>query len=179
MVNEDLDYRTAQAAEAAAVLEQAKAEERGQIASNRSTVTASGGTTNLQIENPSGSGVNANIQLIHINTQFEGIVDVWDQFSTAPSGGTADTPDNLLMDSEQANGSGSMNVNTDVTFTGSNTHIEDVIPSGGPGGNIGGPFDLGSPLIEPEREIVIEVTNQSGSDDEAAITVVWAEETIE
>lgn len=174
--NTDLAYRAANAAEEDVLLAQAKRDERAYVASTRFTVTASGGTANMQLQNPSGSGFNANVRSFVVRTQFEGTVDVWDQFSTAPSGGSGNGIDNLLMDSEGADDFGNMNVATNVTFTGSNTHIEDVIPSGGPGGKIGGESMAPTPIIEPGREIVIDVTNDSGADNDAAITILYVEE---
>lgn len=174
--NDDLGYRTAEAAEEDVLLAQAKREERAFVASTQFTVTASGGTANMQLQNPAGSGLDANVQTMLVRTQFQGTVVVWDTFSTAPSGGTANGIDNLLLDSEAQDDTGSMNVATDVSFTGSNAHVRDIIPSGGPGGNVGGEAMSTTPIIEPDREVVLEVTNTSGSDAEAAITVVYVEE---
>jgi hypothetical protein len=176
MANEDTLKRVADASEDTALLQQAKRKEEAYVASTRFTVAASGGTANMNVKNPSGSGINANIRGFLVRTQFEGIVDVFDKFSTAPSGGTGNGIDNLLLDSDGSDDSGQVTVATNVTFTGSNTHVQDVIPSGGPGGNIGGESMAPTPVIEPGREIVIEVTNQSGSNDEAAITVIYVEE---
>lgn len=174
--NNDLGYRTAEASEEGVLLEQAKRAEAAHIASERSSVTASGGVFTLHLSNPEGSGVDANVQRIKITSQFEGVIDVWDTFTSAPSGGTAATIDNLLLDSNQDNGMGQIDVLTGVSFTGENPHYQSVLPSGGPGGSFGGQLEEGAPLIEPGREIVVEVTNQSGSDDDAAITVVYVEE---
>jgi hypothetical protein len=176
MANEDLGVRTAEANEEDVLLAQAKRDERAFVASTRFTVTASGGTANLNLANPSGSGFNANIRNFRVTTQFLGIVDVFDEFSSAPSGGTGNGIDNLLVDSGGGTDTGNMAVAQDVSFTGSNTHVQDAIPSGGPGGNIGGASMGPTPIIEPEREIVIEVTNQGGSDADAAITILYVEE---
>lgn len=166
---------THKSSEAAVELQLAKPEERAHVTSVRGTVTANGGTFNLNLRNPAGNDKVANIHGFTVDTQFEALVDVFDTFTSAPSGGTEPSIDNLLMDTEQVNGEGTMTVREDVTFTGDNVHLTSVIPSGGPGGTIGGSQSEPTPIIEPDREIVVEVTNQSGSDNEAAITIVYSE----
>lgn len=168
--------RITNATEYAATLQRLKHKEEARIASERATVTASGGTFNLQFSNPSDSGRNVNVISIRVTTQFEGVIDVWDTFTTAPSGGTTATIDNLLLDTEQENGMGVVDANTDVSYTGDDQHYVSVIPSGGPGGANGGELVEGAPLVEPGREFVVEVENQGGSDGEAAISVVYVEE---
>lgn len=158
-----------------AQLELAKRQERGYIVSERATVTANGGTFNLNLDNPSGSGVNLIVTNVVVTTQFQGVYDAFDTFSTAPSGGSSITIDNLLMDTGNIDGATQANAATDVTFTGNSPHISRVIPSGGGGGQIGGETDAEAPIIQPEREIVVEVTNRSGTDADASITVVYIE----
>lgn len=168
--------RIAQAAQNNARLELEKRNENGQIISHREEVAA-GATVNVHLENPSDSGVDANVVSMQISTIFQATFDVYDGFSTAPSGGTSTTPDNLLMDSDDANGAGAMNTNVNVSYTSSKTHLEGVVPSGGQGNNqVGGAMNGTTPLIEPGREIVLELTNESSSAGFGAVGLVWTEE---
>lgn len=177
MANEDTLKRVRDADEENVILAQAKREENAFVASFREEVTASGGTSNINITNPSDSGFIAYVDTMSVRSQFEGIVDVIDEFSTAPSGGSTGLVDNLLMDSEGGPADvGNMTVRSNVSFTGSGTHVEDILPAGGPGGAIGGQTTETSPIIEPGREIVIEVTNQSGSANDVAFFVTYLEE---
>ena len=174
--NTDLDYRQMVAAEHNVQLEQAKQAGRAYITSTRKEVTSSGGTANLLIRNPVDSGVVAHVKAMSVSTQFEGVVDVYDSFTTAPSGGSNDGIDNLLMDKADTVDDGAMTTKTGVTFTAGDPHVVDVVSGGGPGGKVGGQLTPTEPIIEPDREIVIEVTNQSGTTNSAAITVVYTEE---
>lgn len=175
--NDDLQYRTAIAAEEAALLEQAKRDEDAFVASTRTEVSASGGTANINLRNPGGSGVIANVLAMTVRSQFEGTIDVVDEFSTAPSGGSSGVIDNLLLDTDGGPADvGSVEVRTGVSFTGSGTHVEDILPSGGPGGQIGGEATETNPIVEPGREFVIEATNQSETADDVAFFIVYIEE---
>lgn len=173
--NVDLGVRTAEATEESALLPQAKREERGHVVSVRESVAA-GGTLNLNLRNPTDNDHNANIQLLRVSTQFEAVVDVFDTYTTAPSGGTTPAVDNLLMDTAQDNGGGSMTIRKNADFDGDNLHVVAVMPGGGSAGKVGGTQSQTAPLVEPDREIVMQVTNQSGSANDAALTIVWVEE---
>lgn len=161
--------------EALARLELAREDERGYIASERQSVTSSS-TFNMHLANPADSGRHLSVELISISTQFEAVVDVFDTFSTAPSGGSSAVVDNLLLDTGQVDGDTNANVKTNVSFTGDSAHFTNVIPGGGSGGLAGGQSVRIGPYMEEDREIVIEVTNQSGSENDAAITLIYAEE---
>lgn len=169
--------RTARAVENVARMELAKREENGQIVSIRQEVAADGGTFNMHLKNPTDSATDANISLIKVSSTFEGIFNVYDGFSSAPSGGTSQDPDNLLMDSENTNGGGAMEVYTNVSYTSNKTHAEGVIPSGGSEKEpVGGVSEATQPLIQPGREIVVEMVNDSANPKNGAITLVWSEE---
>ena len=175
VTNTDLAVRRANAVEENVLLEQSKRGGNAFVASIRGTVSSSG-TTDLHFKNPADSGLDANVRAVFVRTRFKGIADVYVEFSDGPSGGTANGVDNLKMDTDDTTGDTSMVVKQDVTFTATNTHVKDVIPSGGPGGQVGGEATETEPLIEPGREIVVEVTNESGSEEKAAISVVFVEE---
>lgn len=169
--------RIAEATRETARVDIEKRDENVHVASTRESVAA-GGTLNIHIQNPSGSGVDCNLAQVEVNTRFQGNYTIYDAFSSEPSGGSELEVDNLLMDSDDVNGEGVVVVNTGVSFTDSGTpHLLGVIPSGGQGANQIGGQSLGTrPLIEPGREIVIEVLNDSSESDVAAVTVVYTEE---
>lgn len=142
---------------------------RGSVADN--------GTENLHLKNPADSGVTADIQQVTISPQFTGNMAIYDSFSSAPSGGSGTTIDNLRMDSEGGPpDTGHMTTNEAVTFTASNTHLDIPIPGGGSGGNaVGEKLDATQPLVDPGREIVIEAENTSGTSSPVGIVVVYVE----
>lgn len=168
--------RAALATEHAARIELEKREERAFVASVRKSVSNSG-TLNLHLKNPSGSGKDCNLASIKIDTQFQATYTVHDDFSSAPSGGSTVAVENLLLDTNNGKDSGNMAVNKDVSFTADSQHLLGVVPSGGNAGAIGGDDESTQPLIQPEREIVIEVTNEGAKAGKAAIRVVYTEET--
>lgn len=149
--------------------------ERGYIVSEAFTVAADGGTVNLHLENPDGTGVTAFFTAVESSTQFESIIEVFDTFTTAPSSGTAVTIDNLLMDRDSGDDEGSLNANRNASFDGESVHSQTAV-GGGQGAQIIGATG-GLPLfgMEENREIVIRVTNQSSNSDDATITVAYFE----
>lgn len=153
-----------------------RADMRGFVASYAGDVAA-GDSITLHVKNDSSSVV-ADVEAFSIGSQFRGSYTIYDAFSSAPSGGTSVAVDNLRMDS--AGGppdSGNMTVNHSVTFTASGTHWEDVLPSGGAGQQTSGGNDTSTePLIEPGREIVIELTNDTDSTTRpGALGVIYTE----
>jgi len=157
-----------------AELEISRVEERGYVASERFDVGA-GATENLHLKNPADSSTDLRVHRFKVNTQFEGNATIYDSFSSDPTGGTEAGVDNLLLDTGEQNGETLADVNTGVTFTANNPHMVAVIPSGGFVGTTGGAFENGGPIIEPDREIVLEVENESGSADGASLTIIYSE----
>jgi len=157
-------------------LERAQVRGRGFVVSNVATIAGNGGTETLQLKNPSGSNVSACVNSFLINSQFAGEFAVYDAFSTPPSGGSDAGIDNLLMDAEGGPPDvGNMISKTGVSFTQNGIHVDGVLPSGGPGDSIGGNVSGTEPIIEPGREIVLELTNTSGSDEKGSLGVVYSE----
>lgn len=152
----------------------AREEERGFITSERFEVGA-GDTENLHLRNPSGADRDLRVHSIVANTQFEAVVTVYDSFSDGPTGGTEANVDNLLLDTGNDNGVTEATVETGVTFTANSPHLVSVIPSGGSAGKTGGAFRNGGPIIQPDRGIVLEVENQSGSAADASLTIIYSE----
>jgi len=119
------------------------------------TVTASNGTKNIHLKNPSSNDKEIDVHNFAINSHFEGEYRIYDTFDSL-SGGTALNIDNLRMDSDGNVDSGVMESNKNVTFsTSAEPHFESAIPGGGPGGHIGGNGKGTEPIIEPGREIVV------------------------
>lgn len=168
--------RAAKAAKETAKLELYRNNERGFTVSYTTSV-AGGGTANIHIKNPSGSGVNLDLFNIQVSTQFRGQYAIYDVFSSDPSGGNSLGIDNLLMDSENTTpDTGNAVTNSEVSFTESGTHWESVLPSGGTGGNVVGGSAAGpEPILEPDREIVIQVTNDGTKTRPAALGIVYIE----
>lgn len=149
--------------------------ERGYIVAKSFTVAAEGGTANLHLENPDGTGVTAFFTAVEASTHFEALVEVFDSFSTAPSGGTAATTDNLLMDMNSEDDQGNLNANTDVSFSGDHIHSQSAFGGGQGAQTVGATGGLPLFGMEENREIVIRITNQSSSSDDATITVSYFE----
>lgn len=143
---------------------------------NKASVSSSG-SINLHIKNPNGSGVSVDVRTFSVSSQFKGEFDVFDEFSSAPSGGSDAGIDNLLMDTEGGPADvGDAQANIGVSFTESGTHFGAALPSGGAGGQVGGALAGTEPVIEPDREIVIQLTNDGSESGIGSIGVVFAEE---
>lgn len=180
MANEDTAKRTAKANEENSRLELYKQREQAFTASFiEAEIPSGGGTIDMQIANPAESGFDIDVINFIFTSQFKGQFAVYDQFSSSPTGGTEVAVDNLLMDTGGENGStaGGVTINRGVTFTESGSpHFEAVLPSGGMGANTtGGEGTATEPLIEPGREIVMELTNTSSSAADGCLGVVYLE----
>jgi len=156
-------------------LEQAKRKDRAFVVSYTDTVAKTTGTTNLHIKNPSSNTRSLTIHTLNIATQFPGFYTVYDSFSTAPTGGTALEPQSLLMDSDATATVSVMEANKNATFSGNDYHTTEVFATGGKTAKAGGSVDAEHPIIEPGREMVIEVTNTSVDDNDASIFAVFCE----
>jgi len=153
----------------------ARNSENGFVLSERETVSNNGGALNVRLGNPSDADVDLIVHDIKISTQFEGSVDVFDTYTTAPNSGTDISVDNLLMDTSQSNGTTRATAEKGVSFDSDNPHFQGTIPSGGVGGKSGGMMHSTAPIIQPDREIVVQLTNESDSNNEASITIVYSE----
>jgi hypothetical protein len=98
------------------------------------TVTSGGGTRTLHLKNPTGTGTNIDVVRFIASPQFTGTFAIYDVFSSDPSGGSTVEIDNLLMDSANTQpDEGQMEMNENVDFTASGTHLELPLPGGGTG----------------------------------------------
>lgn len=151
-------------------------QERAHIVSELYTdVTGNGGAANLHLANPDGNDRSVIVESLRVSSSQRSTVRLWDSFSSSPTDGSTATIDNLLMDSGGGTDEGSMNANTGVTFTGDNTHAVQVI-GGGQGGNaLGATAQAETFVIEPNREIVVEVTNNSSNAADMTLTAVFFE----
>lgn len=156
---------------------------RAYTVSHTTTVAANGGSMNVHLKNPTGQSDPDDIDIVTFApvTQFEGKYTVYDSFSSAPSGGTELGIDNMVMDSDNQTDTGIAVANGGVSFTDDgDPHLELPIPSGGGDsqglGTFGGRGIGTEPIIEPGREIVIELTNESESEELGGIVVVYTED---
>ena len=136
---------------------------------------ASGSSTYFQFENPSGSGVYANIIMISITGTGNARINMYtyDQV-TINTPGTAVTPLNL-------NPSTGKSAKCVLRYGGSYTlgtpRIEQVLPGGSKVRAVGASMFTDLNLRMPsDFYVLIEVVNQSGSSEDFSIKVIWWEE---
>ncbi len=156
-------------------LEQAKRRDRAFIVSHTATVPKTTGTTNLHIKNPSDNTRTLQVHGLNIATQFPGFYTVYDRFSTAPSGGTSLTPQSMLMDTDATPTTSVMVTNKNVTFSGNDYHSTEVFAAGGKTVKSGSMAQAEHPLIEPGRELVVELTNTSTDANDASVALTFCE----
>lgn len=153
------------------MLEYQKRREKGYVAFEDAMVPADG-TLNLHLENTSNDKSIVVISFL-ISSQFMGRWAVYDSFDSV-SGGTEVTVDNLLMDEGGEPDTGDMNVLSNVDYTNAEEHYAGTIPSGGnPSNSVGGSITTTEPIIEPNREVVIEIENESNTERRGSIGLVY------
>ena len=156
-------------------LERAKRKNRAFVVSYTDTVSDDGGTTNLHLSNPSENNRSLHVHTMNITSTFAGFYTVYDTFTADPSGGTALSPQTLLVDSSDTDAQTIMAANKNVTHNGDDYHSTEVFTSGGRRSRTGSAVDAEHPIVEPGREIVIEVTNTSNQAGDASIFVTFCE----
>jgi hypothetical protein len=152
-------------------------DERAFIVSEEYTTADTGDTATLHLKNPSGSEETA-VFIVTTAPTVQSYVRVYDEFSTAPSGGSDTTVQNILLDSGGgAPDSGVVTAATGVSFTASSTHIAQPIGGGQGAQSVGGSENLLLFGLEPDREVVIELEQLVSGDtsNESAITARWFE----
>jgi hypothetical protein len=176
MANQDTLGQVNDKMREASRLELYKQDEMGFVGFVTGTVTANGGTQTLHLKNPSANSNSIDVVRFLVSPQFAGEFAIYDSFSSAPSGGSSVSIDNLKMDAGGGVDSGNMTMNSGVSFTADGTHLDIPTPGGGNGGNTVGELIEGTePIIEPGREIVCELTNQSGDDELGGMAIVYLE----
>lgn len=150
--------------------------EKAFVISEKDTVSNNGGTTNLHIRNPSSNDTTAVFTTADVSTQFKATAKIHETFSSITDGTELDI-DNFLMDTGGAAGTdpGNMKAFKNTTFTSTDTHSETVLGSGVGGSAVAGNTNLPLFAMEPGREIIIEVENQSSSEDDATIIITYFE----
>jgi hypothetical protein len=149
------------------------------VAYTTGTVAAGGGTEALHIANTTQDRI-IDIKQFIVASQFRGQYAIYDVFDGDITGGDTVSIDNLRLDaSGGVPDSGAMSAASGVSFTATNTHFAAAIPSGdAPGGTSGGAGAGTEPLIEPGREIVLEIQNDSTTDRVGTVGVVYTERPI-
>ncbi len=124
---------------------------------------AAGGTFNVHIRNPSGTGKICVLQDISITTKGAASIRVVDDFSGITDGSDV-LIQNGFLDTSGETDEGPFEAFVDSSFTATSTHAVGVIGSGGGGPNtIGGRASYATLMMDEGREIVIESTNDDGS----------------
>lgn len=156
-------------------LERAKRKNRAFIVSYTDTVAKDSGTTNLHIKNPSDNERSLHVHGLNVATQFPGFYTVYDTFTAGPTGGTPLTPQALLADRQATPTTSIMEANKNVTHSGDDYHSTEVFAAGGKTSKSGGAAKAENPIVEPGRELVIEITNTSVDDNDASIMLTFCE----
>jgi len=157
-------------------LERAKRKNRAFIVSYTDTVAKTSGTTNLHIKNPSDNKRSLHVHGLNIATQFPGFYTVYDKFTAGPTGGTPLTPQALLADRQATPTTSIIEANKNVTHSGDDYHSTEVFAAGGKTSKSGGAAKAENPIVEPGRELVIEVTNTSVDNNDASIMLTFSED---
>lgn len=128
---------------------------------------ASGGTLNIRLQNPSDSGVELYVYFGEVTHEGQMLLEIWDEVSSV-TGGSPATVNNNYIGSSNAT---SATVEQDVSFTGDNLHQSRTY--------VGTSTHIvfnGYKIFIPEgEEIVVEITDESGGNDEVGLTIAYAE----
>ena len=140
------------------------------------TDLGAGSTANIAITNETAD-TSVDITGIDYTAVFDGDFTIYDSFTTAPSDGTALSPDSLLLDENGSQTDTAMTVVSDATFTSDgDPHFSRPTTASGVGNDAsgsGGTF--ADTIIEPGRSLVVELSNTNSSSGMAAIGVEFAE----
>lgn len=134
-------------------------------------------STNVHLKNPGSSNKRLVVTNLNIGTQIPYTSTSYDKFSSGPSGGERVEIHNVLLDSGGEDDDGVAVANKDVSFTNGTSNHAVGVGGGGKGGNATGDGGEHVPIImEPGREVVIKVQNDSSSaGGRASITLVYFE----
>jgi len=141
--------------------------------SHRFPGVASGASVDLYFENPSGSGVTVYIIVIEVISFAQAWIDIY-HGNTVSSSGTQLTPVNLNLGS---NNTSRVRVEYDGTYSPGTLAVNTVCPGGSLIRAVGGVVEVGETIIIPENNnILVRVTNQSGSAADLSIRIIWWEQ---
>lgn len=136
---------------------------------------SSGNTQNIHLRNPASNDMRFWVMEITVSSDTPYIANVHDVFDSSPTGGTEIKIQNVLLDADSDNNDGKAVANENVSFSSSSSHAVGVGGSGS-GGQTGG-FTISHPpiVIEPNREILLNVENTSSGSGNYALTIVYYE----
>ena len=126
----------------------------------------------MYFENPSDSGRTVYVVVVEVTSLAQAWVDVYR--NVTPSGGTSITPVNLNFAEDIPSAA---IVKYGVTFEGG-VHVTKLVCPGGSRVNaVGGAVEVGeSVIVPPGYNVLIAVTNKSGSATDLSIRIIWWEE---
>lgn len=149
-------------------------QQKGFVISEEFDVGADGGTNNVHFRNPSGTGKTAIIVDVTASTQFEGKATIYEDFDSTTDG-TSVTIQNIVMDTNKDLNEGVMEAFTDSTFTGEVRHSSIVFGGGAEKETVGGGGNLPLISVEPDRELVVELLNDSANIETATLLITYFE----
>lgn len=146
------------------------------IVSEEYTNTSAGDTSNLHFIVDSTADASAVVTGLEGNPSAFSAIRVYDAFDGDVTGGTEVDMDNDLLDSAgTATSSDIVTVTRGVTFTSTNTMFTRYV-GGGKGASRGAGAAQTPPfIVEPGREVVVEVEKVDTDGDELAINIRWHE----
>lgn len=150
--------------------------ERAFIVSEEFTNANTGDTSAIWFENPSDSGESAVFSSVSVSASSRSYARIHDGFSTAPSGGSDANLQNILLDS--AGGApdvGVVTAKTGPSYTADETHERELVPGGAGSAAVGGRVEAPVLVLEPDREIVVEVEKLASGGDDVSVTAQWFE----
>jgi hypothetical protein len=149
--------------------------EESYLASKEYTIGSVGNTATLTIVNPAGSGTSTPIAPVTVDARVASYGRIYTEFTDAPSGGTEVTPTNTLAATGGDSDTTALTVRRGDTFTADGGTTSRLVSGGGGGSAIGGTQSLAAAVLEPGRELVVEVEKLENGGDELTITARWFE----
>lgn len=149
--------------------------DRAFIVSEYSSV-ADGGAYSISLENPTGSGKTLWIFAVSVSSTGTYRARIYDAFDSTPSNGTEISIDSLLLDSENDDFDGAATATENPDFIESNGSHAVGVGGGGSGGqSVGGTLTHPIAAVEPNREIVVEVSNTGTETEDCAVSIAYFE----
>ena len=137
---------------------------------------ADGASLEVLLENPSGSGRTVHIVIIRCVGAGEGTIEIYRGVTVTTSGSSL-TPVNLKIGCPitsvcSAEYGGTYDV------SGAQRYVDDVLPGGTIVRAVGDAAEVGENVVlEPNNNIMVRLTNVSGTTKNFSIKIVWWEET--
>jgi len=145
--------------------------------SKRFTGVANGSYSDVYFENPSGSGGNIYIIAIECSSLGSGWMDCY-RNTTITASGTTLTPINLNFSSTN-NSIANIEYGGTYDITGATLVHETVLPGGSKVRAIGSVAEIGESVIIPNGyDLLVRLTNKSGTATDMSIRIIWWEEEV-